>query len=58
MRSGLRRLAGDQGGASTLEFALLMAAIAIPLYGVFRMALDLMIAQYQMVTFINGWPFP
>ncbi len=54
----MRSLWSDESGGSMLEFALLVAAIAIPMYLVFSVALSTMMGHYAMMTFLNGWPFP
>ena len=53
-----RRLAGDQSGATTLEWALLLAALAIPSYVIITMALETLLGHYRMMTVLNGLPFP
>ena len=64
-RRTLRRWAGlwrrglrDERGQTALEWTLLLAAIAIPSYLVIRVAVLTLIAHYQMVTVLNGLPFP
>ena len=52
----LRRL--DQRGATTLEWTLLLAAVALPSYYVIRLALRALAGHYQMMTTINALPFP
>ena len=54
----LGRLHRDEGGAQMVEYALIFAAIGIPLYFIFAMLLDWLSADYGMVVFLNGWPFP
>src|SRR3990172_4804323 len=54
-RLGLRR---DQTGATTLEWTLLLAAIAVPSYFIFKLALAALIGHYQLVTTITALPFP
>lgn len=54
----LARWHRDEQGATTLEWTLLLAAIAIPAYGIIRIALAALIGQYQMLTMLNGLPFP
>ncbi len=54
----LRKLALDQRGATTLEWALLLGVIAIPSYYIIQAALSALVAHYQMVTTLNGLPFP
>ena len=54
----LRRLCQDTRGQITIEWALVLAAVALPFYFVFRICLDLLVAHFQMVTFLQGLPFP
>jgi len=54
----LRRLIADQSGATTLEWALLLAAIALPSYYIIRATMSLLVEHYRMITAINGLPFP
>ncbi len=53
-----RNILTDQDGATMVEYALILAAVAIPLLAVFRVALNILVANYQMITFMIGWPFP
>lgn len=53
-----RSLWADESGASLVEFALIVAAIAVPMYLVIRVGLATMAGHYAMTTFLNGWPFP
>ena len=58
--SALRKIAKFvccQGGQTTVEYALLLAAVALPLIWVFRMLLEILVAQYQMIVFMIGLPF-
>jgi len=48
----------DETGATALEWTLLLAAIAVPSYWIIKLALDTLIAHYQMMTTINALPFP
>ncbi len=60
-RIGRTLLAGflaDQRGQVALEYALILAAIAIPLLFVFRLCLRILVNNYRMVTFMNSMPFP
>lgn len=57
MRS-LTTLHADQTGATTLEWTLLLAAIAIPCYWVVKFALEALVGYYQMQTTITALPFP
>ncbi|MBI1337420.1 MAG: hypothetical protein GC164_10710 [Phycisphaera sp.] len=45
-------------GATTLEWALLLAAIALPSYFILKLALETLTAHYQMMTTLNNLPFP
>lgn len=58
MRQRLRRVHRDQQGQTALEWTLLLGAIAIPSYLVVRLGVATLIAHYQMVTTLNGLPFP
>ena len=53
----LGRLVRDESGATTLEWSLLLAAIALPGYYVIRLALETLVLHYQMMTMINSLPF-
>jgi len=55
---GLRRLCQDARGQMTIEWALVLVAVGLPFYFVFRICLDLLVAHFQMVTFLQGLPFP
>lgn len=54
----MRRLWREQTGATTLEYGLLLAAIALPSYVIFRFALKLLVFQYGMIVQLNSLPFP
>ena len=54
----LRRLTSDEAGQMTLEWALVMVVIALPFLAVFRLLLKLIVAHFQMVTFMQSLPFP
>ncbi|MBS3733918.1 MAG: hypothetical protein KGY99_03220 [Phycisphaerae bacterium] len=58
MRSLRRQLHTAQDGATTVEWALVLAAIGLPLFWVFMMVLDVIAADYRMVTFLETLPFP
>ena len=53
-----RHVANDQGGATSLEWALLLAAVAIPAYWLIQLGLDLLTNHYRMMTTLNGLPLP
>ncbi len=57
-RIELRRLIRGRSGAAAFEWVLLLVAIAIPMFYVIVMALDLLTAHYEMITTLNGLPFP
>jgi len=48
----------DESGATMFEYALLFGAIALPSYWLIRTALAVLVGHYQMITTINGLPFP
>lgn len=48
----------DEQGAMTLEWALLLAAIALPAYVIFIMMLNTLVEYYRMMTTLNALPFP
>jgi Flp pilus assembly pilin Flp len=54
----LRRLLGDRRGATTLEWALLLAAIALPSWFIIRTALATLVGHYRMMAALNALPFP
>jgi len=45
-------------GATMLEWALLLVAIALPSYFIMRIALEALVGHYRLVTTVNGLPFP
>ncbi len=51
-------LLSDQTAATTLEWALLLAAIALPSYFAIKLSLQLLTDHYRMMTTLNGIPFP
>jgi len=54
----LKRLIADRAGSITLEWVLVMVVIALPFYAIFQLCMALLIAHYQMVTFLHNVPFP
>ena len=50
--------AGDARGQMTIEWALVLAAVALPMYFIVVLGLDLLVAHFQMVTFLQTLPFP
>lgn len=51
-------LSADESGQTTLEYALLLAAVVLPLIVVFRMLLAILAGLYEMIVFMIGLPFP
>ena len=51
-------LASDQRGQSTLEWALLLGAFAIPMVWVIRVLLNVLAEHYRMVSFMETLPYP
>lgn len=54
----LRRLMADESAATSLEWALLLAAIALPGYFILKTTLNVLVGHYQMMTMLNSLPFP
>lgn len=52
------RVHRDVAGATMLEWALLLAAIALPSYFIIRLALAALVGHYRLVTTINSLPLP
>ena len=48
----------EEQAATTLEYALLLAAIGVPSYWAIKAALAALVGHYQMMTTINALPFP
>jgi hypothetical protein len=53
-----RRLVADESGATTLEWALLLAAIGIPSFFIMLVALNILVEHYRMLGMLNSLPFP
>lgn len=52
------RLGRDQTGLMTLEWTLIMVTVVLPCYYLMKVLLELLIAHYQMVSFLQTLPFP
>lgn len=52
------RKAPDDEGATTLEWTLLLAAIALPSYFIINLCVNLLVDHYRMMTTLNALPFP
>lgn len=57
-RDDKRSVFCDQRGQATVEYALLLAAIVLPLGYVFLALLQMLGIMFQMTTFIHSLPFP
>jgi hypothetical protein len=55
---GRRLLRRDNAGQMTLEWALVLAAFALPMFFVIRVCMNVLVAHFQMVTFLETLPFP
>lgn len=53
-----RSLLKDLRGQVTLEYALILAAVGLPLLWVFRRCVEIVTEHYAMMTFLNSLPFP
>ena len=42
----------------TVEWALVAAAVAIPMLLVFRLCLMMLVSKYRLMTFMNSLPLP
>ncbi len=51
------QLWADQTGVATIEYSLLLAAVALPMMVLFRKLLIILAEMYKMVTFLIGLPF-
>jgi len=54
----LRDVHRHQAGQVTIDWALVMAGVALPMYFVIRTCVNLLVAHFQMVTFMQTLPFP
>ncbi|MEM6551352.1 MAG: hypothetical protein AAF750_04405 [Planctomycetota bacterium] len=54
----IRRLHRNHAGSTGLEFALLLAAIALPGYFIIRLGLETLHGHYRMITELNALPIP
>lgn len=48
----------DQQAATTLEYVLLLAALVLPAYWIFAMALDALVGYYRAMVALNSLPLP
>ena len=54
----LKRLGADDSGQMTVEWALVLALVALPMYFVCATCLKLLVAHFQMIAFLETLPFP
>jgi len=54
----MRKLHRDERGTTTLEWALLLGAIALPAVYLLTMCLSVVIDYYRMMTMLNSLPMP
>ena len=52
------KFVSDDAGQATVEWALVLAAVALPMYFIIVVCLNLLVAHYRMVTFMETLPFP
>ena len=53
----ISKLSADETGQTTIEYALLLAAVVLPMMFVFRMLLSILAELYKMTVFLIGLPF-
>jgi Flp pilus assembly pilin Flp len=58
MRRRFARLLRDDRGTTSLEWALLLGAIALPSVYIFTMSLGVIVDYYRMMTQITSLPLP
>jgi hypothetical protein len=58
MPKQLCKFHGDIAGASTVEWALLLAMVGVPSFWLFSVILQAVAELYRMVTFVETLPFP
>lgn len=57
-RAMWRRLHRQVGGQLTLEWAMVLVVVALPMYFVIKLCMALLVAHFQMVSFMETIPFP
>ncbi|MHC4563774.1 MAG: Flp family type IVb pilin [Planctomycetota bacterium] len=58
MRRRLSSLWSDQHGQATIEYALLLAAVVLPVMSIFLLLIKILGNVFGMVTFMLSLPFP
>ena len=54
----LKRLGADDAGQMTVEWALVLGLVALPMYFICVVCLNLLVAHFEMITFLETLPFP
>ncbi len=52
------KLQRDRAGQMTLEWSLVLAAVALPMFGVIKLGTSALASHYRMVSFLETLPFP
>lgn len=58
LRRAMRRLFHDDQGTTSLEWALLLGAVALPSMVILTMCLGIIVDYYRMMTQISSLPLP
>jgi Flp pilus assembly pilin Flp len=58
MRRRWSSLWSDQSGQATIEYALLIAAVVLPVMSIFLLLIKILGNIFGMVTFMLSLPFP
>jgi len=56
-RSALARFHRDERGAAMLEYGLVLAAVAVPILGLFVKLFEVLSDYFGMIAFFVSWPF-
>ena len=57
-RRRIRELSADRAGQTTVEWALLLAFVGVPMVYAFSLLLSALAEHYRMVSFFETLPFP
>ena len=57
-KTAFRKMVRDERGTTSLEWALLLGAIALPSVYLFTMSLGVIVDYYRMMTQISSLPLP
>ena len=58
IRRWFRKLHRDQRGTTSLEWALLLGAIALPCVWLMTICMGIVVDYYRMMTMLNSMPMP